>query len=72
MAVRRASACSCSSAQNSPAVRRYAGIWLGVQDDTVELHGTRRADFIGFEADVPRRDAVVEAFKVRARALSSK
>ncbi|ETW86588.1 glycoside hydrolase family 47 protein [Heterobasidion irregulare TC 32-1] len=49
--------------KNSPAVRRYAGIWLGVQDDAVELHGTRRADFIGFEADVPRRDAVVEAFK---------
>ena len=69
--MRCASACSSAFAQNSPAVRRYAGIWLGLPDDAVELHGTRGADFIGFEADVPRRDAVVEAFKVRARVLSS-
>ncbi|THH14487.1 hypothetical protein EW146_g5847 [Bondarzewia mesenterica] len=37
-----------------------------MSDEPTELPGTSRNNYIGFQADVPKRDAVVEAFKVRA------
>jgi hypothetical protein len=47
-------------------VRRIAVGWLGQERSaTRHLPGWSTSTYIGLEADTPKRDAVVEAFRVR-------
>jgi hypothetical protein len=52
--------------QYSDAARRVVLLWLG-QEGTANRHlpGWSTSTYIGLEADMPKRDAVVEAFRVR-------
>lgn len=51
--------------QYSHSVRRIALGWLGQSSATRHLPGWSTSTYIGLEADTPKRDAVVEAFRVR-------
>lgn len=56
--------------QYSDFTRQVVRVWLMGQEDTPRRHlpGWNPNYYIGLEADVPRRDAVVAAFQVRAHA----
>ena len=52
--------------QYSGPARRAALSWLGQENKTPRyLPGWSTSTYIGLEADMPKRDAVVEAFRVR-------
>jgi hypothetical protein len=52
--------------QYSHSVRRIALGWLGQERSATRyLPGWSPSTYIGLEADTPKRDAVVEAFRVR-------
>ncbi|ESK93354.1 glycoside hydrolase family 47 protein [Moniliophthora roreri MCA 2997] len=52
---------------NPSTVNEIISFWIE-QEDLQATSGSRAEDFVGFTADVPKRDAVVEAFKHAWRA----
>ena len=53
-------------------MKRSVRVWLGEEAVPGQyLPGWSPSTYVGLEADIPKRDAVVAAFRVRVRSQSS-